>query len=103
MPEIFGKRGLVGIPGEDRLIVRVVEEFLDKLTDGMAGLFAQVFGDLGLLEAGLIDKVRQGFDAGRRSERDEQPHGIRQVAAAFPVRIKDDGNLRIHPGRVGND
>ncbi|MGD0537579.1 MAG: hypothetical protein ABSC03_08025 [Verrucomicrobiota bacterium] len=81
----------------------MVEEFLDELADGVAGLFAKVFGDLGLLQASLVDQFGQGFDAGGRRERDKQSHGIRQIAAAFPVRVNADGNLEIHPRWVGND
>src|SRR6266566_2317065 len=88
---------------EDGLVVGMVEEFLDELADGVAGLFAKVFGDLGLLQASLVNQFGQDFDASGRRERDEQAHGIRQIAAAFPVWVNADGNLGIHPRRVGND
>ncbi len=79
----------------------MIQELLNKLADGVAGLFAKVFGDLGLLQAGLVNQVGQGFDTSGRRERDKQPNRIRQIAAAFPVRVNGDGNLGIHARRIG--
>jgi len=81
----------------------MVEEFLDELADGVAGLFAQVFGDFGLLKAGLVNEFGQGFDTGGRRERDQQPERVGHFAAAFPVRVNADGNLRVKAGGSGNE
>jgi len=81
----------------------MIEDFLDELADGVAGLLAQVLGDLGLLQAGLVDEFGEGFDASGRREREKQPDGIRELAAALPVRIDADGDLGIDSRRVRND
>ena len=73
MPELAGERRCwSAMPASRACVGRVIEHLLDEALDGLAGLVAQVLGDPALLQAGLVDQVGDGGDAGGRGQRQQQ-------------------------------
>ena len=80
----------------------MVQHLLDEPPDRLPGLVAQVLGDAGLLQPGLIDQLRDRLHAVGRGQRQEQPERVGHVAAALPVGIEREDHLGVGPGRIGN-
>lgn len=86
VPEGLGEGGLVGMAGQGGVgggsggVVGMIEDRLHELLDGPAGLDAQLLGDLVLLEAGVLDDLRQRLDARRRGQGQQEQVAFGQVA-----------------------
>ena len=102
VPEAFwqGPPGL--LLGEQGLVLGVVNEFLDELADGMAGLFAKVFGGRACCRRALsISSGRALTPAGEASAMSNRTESGRSRLRFQSGQAED--NLGINAGRVGNE
>ena len=98
----LGESSPVGVGVEPVAILGMVEDLLDEPLDRLACLNPQLLGDPGLLKPGLVDDVRQGLHTLRAARASEQEERIRDLPVSFPAWIQGDDDLRVGPGRVGD-